>query len=50
MAEADELLIKHSFCEHPHCAICGLNEAILCDELIAPDGTKILTTQRERKI
>ena len=50
MAEADEILIKHSFCEHPHCDICRPNEAILCDELIAPDGTKIITTQREKDL
>ena len=50
MAEADNLLIKHLFCEHPHCPICRQNEAILCDELISPDGTKIITTQREKDL
>ena len=50
MAESDELLIKHPFCEHPQCAIRKLQEAILCDEHIAPDGTKIITTQREKDL
>ena len=49
MASAKDI-IRHSFCEHPHCHICRSNEALLCNELVGPDGTRYLTTKRERDI
>ena len=49
MAAAKDI-IRHSFCQHPHCYICRSNEALLCNELVGPDGTRYITTKRERDI